>query len=378
MKSVMKNILMMAAVCALAVFPACRSTQMGTGTDDVYANPAEEKRAREQARIALEKQAAEEKARQEQESSAKREQEAKNPYYKEPDYSSEDYYDYEYSARINRFYRPLYGAGYYDPFYTNNYTYNQNPALWGTSIYTGVGWGMPSTMFAGYSMGISTGWGYGYNRGCWTCYPGYGFYDPFWSPSPYGMAFYDPWAMYYPMGYGGFYNGYYTGYNQGYVAGYYNRLDANSNYGRVNLGPRGGSGSNSGRGTAPESSTGRYIQNVAEEQSRSPRFTPVESRSQSRGRIQSVPATGREASPADGSERNQPVYDQNSNKPRNRGNSSGRIRQQQPQDQPRGRERSNNEIQASPPPSNPAGRDGGTERQSSPRGGSGGNTRPRR
>ena len=33
-------------------------------------------------------------------------------------YNDDDYYDYEYSARLRRYYTPAVGYGYYDPFYT--------------------------------------------------------------------------------------------------------------------------------------------------------------------------------------------------------------------------------------------------------------------
>ena len=52
-------------------------------------------------------------------------------------YSDEDYYDYAYTARLRRFYRPMVGAGYYDDYYTNMYWYTYNPDYWGVSIYLG-------------------------------------------------------------------------------------------------------------------------------------------------------------------------------------------------------------------------------------------------
>ena len=83
-----------------------------------------------------------------------------------------DVYDYAYSSRIRRFYRPMVSSGYYyDPFYTNMYWYNYDPFYSGVSIYMGYG-AMPF-YYPGYyynpafSWGMN--WGYGYGWG----------YDPF-------------------------------------------------------------------------------------------------------------------------------------------------------------------------------------------------------
>src|SRR5688500_13442990 len=116
----MKYILMAAALSG-ALLSGCKSSQVGSGTDDVYASPAEEKKLRQLASEEKAKREAEERARMEQEAVSKgpAKEEDNNPYYKDPHYSADDYYDYEYASRLNRFHRPLYGAGYYDPFYTN-------------------------------------------------------------------------------------------------------------------------------------------------------------------------------------------------------------------------------------------------------------------
>lgn len=88
--------------------------------------------------------------------------------------------DYYYSNRINRFYRPSMGFGYYDPFYSGGF---------------------------GYGMGMGMGMGMGYG--------GFGYYDPFYSdfysPFGWGNSFYNPW-------YGSMYGGYYgMGYNSWYL-----------------------------------------------------------------------------------------------------------------------------------------------------------------
>ena len=92
-----------------------------------------------------------------------------NNYY----YDQDDYYDYAYSANIRRFYSPVVGYSYYDPFYTNLYWYDYNPVHWGTSIYLGYNWWrrQPSTISPSVTavspIGIgwnSWGWGLGWNR----------------------------------------------------------------------------------------------------------------------------------------------------------------------------------------------------------------------
>jgi hypothetical protein len=144
----------------LACFTSCQVSQLTSYSDDVYANPEEERRlARQEAEEKL-RQRTQEEQRREQERVAQKAMDDTNPYYKDPEYNRDDYYDYEYASRVNRFHNPVSGAGYYDPYYTNMYTYNQNPALYGTSIYSSYNYGMPSNTFNRYSIGISTGWGY--------------------------------------------------------------------------------------------------------------------------------------------------------------------------------------------------------------------------
>lgn len=152
-------------------------------------------------------------------------------------YNDDDYYNYEYSARLRRYYSPAIGYGYYDPFYTNSYWYDYNPYNYGVSIYLGYNWWAPS----------------------------YGYYDPFWYgpvyPHHHFYGYYDSW--YSPYGYYG-YNNYWNGYNHGYYNGYwdgyyngvyasaynnpyyYNSYDGTSTY----YGPRGSISSN-GKTTAP-------------------------------------------------------------------------------------------------------------------------------
>jgi hypothetical protein len=147
-------------------------------------------------------------------------------------YNSDDYYDYEYAARIKRFHNPAGDFGYYDDPYTNSYYYSGNPWTYGTSIYMGYPfWGPTYNMYMyepSYMWGYSPGF---YNP--WYSYPHYGFGIGF----GYGCGFgYNPWYMG-GMGYNG-YGGY------GYYTPYYaNAYDANSVY----HGPR-GSANSTGRG----------------------------------------------------------------------------------------------------------------------------------
>lgn len=127
-----------------------------------------------------------------------------NNYYGSDGYG--DYYDYSYSARINRFYNPYGSFGYYSPCYVGFY-YDPwyNP------------WYRPSLYF-------SYGWGY----------PSYGYY-------PYNNYWY------------GYNNGYYNGYWDGYYASNY--YGSNGSY---YYGPRNSGSSNSGYGRT--GSNGYYSQ----------------------------------------------------------------------------------------------------------------------
>lgn len=143
-----------------------------------------------------------------------------------------DYYedgnDYSYASRINRFHRPMYNYGYYNPYYTNMYYYNNDPYYWGTSIYIGY---QPS-----YSWGYS-GWGWNY---------GWGWNSPYYSPACYGGG--------YGYGYGGSYwggnnHGYNHGFNDGLAyGGYYNTYDSNSGMYYGHRGSTGNTGSTIGTG----------------------------------------------------------------------------------------------------------------------------------
>lgn len=171
-------------------------------------------------------------------------------------YNEDDYYDYQYSARLKRFYSPAIGYGYYDPFYTNSYWYDYNPYNYGVSIYLGYNWWAPS----------------------------YCYYDPFWYGPVYPhihnhyFGYYDSWySPYGYYGYNNYWNGYNHGYNDGYWNGYYNGYYAstynnpyyyNSYDGNVTYyGPRGSISSNGKTTTpSPRATLGEKYQRLVVEQ----------------------------------------------------------------------------------------------------------------
>lgn len=176
--------------------------------------------------LAQQKKIEEERKKFIQDSIAEAEEKMKNnPYYKEPNYNKEDYYDYEYAARIKRFYNPVPGLGYYDNWYTN-YGFYGTPN-YGSSIYMGYGSAWPymgygyNGLSSYWSYGLGWGWGnpYNYSYGLgYSPYSYYGYYSPyFYSPYYYGYS---------PYGYSPYYYGYspYIGYNPYY----YNSQDINS------------------------------------------------------------------------------------------------------------------------------------------------------
>ena len=113
-----------------------------------------------------------------------------NNYYE--GYGSDDYYDYSYANRIDRFYGPYVGYNYYAPCYTGYY---YDPWYWDSywyrpSLYFGMSWGWGS-MYWGYPYYYSyypyNGYWYGYNQGYWN-----GYYDGY-----YGYGYNDYYGSYY-------------------------------------------------------------------------------------------------------------------------------------------------------------------------------------
>ena len=191
-------------------------------------------------------------------------------YAPDPNYSADDYYDYEYASRIRRFHAPVYSNYYYDDVYTNSYWYDPFPYNVGLSIYSGG--------FYGNNWGWNNGWNNGgWNNGGWNngwnnfgrnnWYNGY---DPFWN-NPYA------WNNPFNNNFGGYNNGYWNGYYDGLYGGnywnnpycnggYFNSFDAN-NTGTV-YGHRGTlSASNTGvRGISKQNPRALASNNVTESQ----------------------------------------------------------------------------------------------------------------
>lgn len=118
-----------------------------------------------------------------------------------------DYYENDYTTRLNRFYTPYSGFGYYSPCYGGYY----DPwyGYGGMSISIGWGWGYP---YYGYGGGY---WGGGYWGGG---YPYYGWNSWYWGYPGYGYG-------------AGYNHGYWNGYNNGYWNGYYDGYYGGDYYG---------------------------------------------------------------------------------------------------------------------------------------------------
>jgi hypothetical protein len=130
-----------------------------------------------------------------------------NNYYGD-DYDMDDYYDYMYSSRIRRFHRNNFtGMGYYNPFYTNTYFYNNDPMFFGNSIYSSYGFFNPYVPWGFGGSGLNFGWnsfsgfnfGFGYNpysmfNNPWR-WNSWG-YNPWSSPFGYNPWGYNPWGYY--------------------------------------------------------------------------------------------------------------------------------------------------------------------------------------
>lgn len=150
--------------------------------------------------------------------------EINNTYYTDADFTYDDYYDYSYTSRIRRFQRRNNTWGYYDPYYTNYYWFdNSNSSLFGNSVYSTYSWWGPN--FGNnynYNYWGTTTWGNGWYGNNW-CNP--------WTNSWYGNGWYNP---YNPYAYNGWNNpwnnnGYWYGFNNGLAFGnlYYNSYDNN-------------------------------------------------------------------------------------------------------------------------------------------------------
>ncbi|RME19196.1 MAG: hypothetical protein D6799_01755 [Bacteroidetes bacterium] len=214
MKTITSNSLLLLS--AMMILYSCSTLKHLSFYEDTdsYVNARQERKKKMEA-LALQKKQAEERQKYIQDSIAKEQEKMNNnPYYKEPNYNKDDYYDYEYAARIKRFYNPVSGLGYYDNWYTN-YGFYGVPN-YGNSIYMGYGNYSPY-MGYGYSWG-NPYYSYGFGLGtCWNS-PYYSpYYGNYWGYFPYYYPYY---------GYGYTPYSYYPYY--AYNPYYYNSYDINS------------------------------------------------------------------------------------------------------------------------------------------------------
>ncbi len=286
---------------AMVILSSCVTQKVGSYTDDVYANPSED-RIEEAKLAAIAKQEADAKEKRYNDSvasfrKAQKDKDDANPYYKDREFKYDDYYDYEYATRVKRFNNGINGLSYYDNYYTNSYWYNQNPYNYGVSVYNGYSWW--GSGYNNYSYNPSVNF---YNNFGWNSCPSYGYngYNPYmtngfgynsgihfgynqgWGNNPYSSFGYgyNPYSFgggYNPYGYGGYgYNNPYN--NNGW--GYYNSYDNNSSY---TYGPRSSHGggnahrtTNPGvRNTADDGYYNKYVTAVNNQQSRSQKFVTV-------------------------------------------------------------------------------------------------------
>ncbi|MGB2749836.1 MAG: hypothetical protein WBC34_16740 [Thiofilum sp.] len=129
-------------------------------------------------------------------------------YYDNDEYQYYDDYDYYYSSRIKRFYRPSYGAEFYDPYYVDSYNYD--PFYNDSYYYPGA------TIYL--SFGNSSYWDYR-NWRRWNRWNSFHHFNNWClTPTNYYYA-YNNWCS--PSSnYWGGYNGYYSYSN--YYNNYYN------------------------------------------------------------------------------------------------------------------------------------------------------------
>ncbi|MCA6363685.1 MAG: hypothetical protein IM638_11665 [Bacteroidetes bacterium] len=281
---------------ALFALGSCGSMKMSKSAperDDVYYSLKDAKADRKAAAKAKE----EEEQRLREEAEARELAEAQrvarskpgSDYYDQP-FEYDDYYDYEYAARLRRFGPGAVGGyGYYDPFYTNSYFYTGNPYNYGTSIYNGYSFWGPQYQMYNYNPSSfwywNQGWGWGIGSGLnyvspVYMYPGMGYTpgwgNPYWN-NPWGPTYgvgwgagwgswYDPWQTwgYYNPNWNGFCPNYMTGMNgQFYDNLYFNSFDENSGY----YGPRRTTSGVGGRGEAVQNGTlgERFMNEIAAE-----------------------------------------------------------------------------------------------------------------
>lgn len=266
----MKKIILIATV-SFVLLAACNTSKLATNSDDMYVGPAAERKEQQRLAAKLKKQQEEEARKKQNELAEQKAKEDNNPYYKEPEYNKDDYYDYQYASRLRRFNNNVPGLGYYDNYYTNSYWYNNNPNMYGTSIYNSYSWWGNSPYFGNnwYPYGYNNY--YGHNN--WTfCSGSFYSYYPYNQNYLYGnnwgwgsVYYYNPW-------FGNSFNN-----NNGW--GYFNSFDSNSKYSKMTNAAR---GSNGGGNSTMTSSAGKpdgfmmkYMDEVKQQQDNSPKFTDI-------------------------------------------------------------------------------------------------------
>jgi len=111
-------------------------------------------------------------------------------------FDMDDNYDYMYASRLRRFHGNSFSNDYYDPFFTNSFFYNQNPLMFGSSIYNGYNFWNPYSPW-GWNR---PGWGFGWNSwNGWNAGMGWGnnFNNPWaWNQNQFfSPCNYNPWMM---------------------------------------------------------------------------------------------------------------------------------------------------------------------------------------
>ena len=223
----MKKIIFIFTVFLISLITSCGTqNKIVAFNDDVYANPAEDKK--EQARLAAIQQQKQDaiKARYNDSvalvNTKQKALDDANPNYKERTFKYDDYYDYEYATRLKRFDNNVQGLSYYDNYYTNSYWYNKNPYNYGTSVYNGYSWWGNSYNIYSYNPSAN----FYYNNGWYSSYPSYGYngYNPY---NSYNNSYNNSYMQ-------GYNNGYYNGYNNGWnnypYYGYGNNYYGYNNY----------------------------------------------------------------------------------------------------------------------------------------------------
>ena len=118
---------------------------------------------------------------------------------------ADDYNDYSYSGRINRFNSKDTTKGYFDDTYTNGST-SSNSGNGNVSLYLGLGAGYGG-FYSGFGYPYSTwgmdyGWGYPYygmGMGYGWGFPYYGWYSPWYNPCYYCYGYNDGYYGGYPI-----------------------------------------------------------------------------------------------------------------------------------------------------------------------------------